>query len=110
MFAAGGAAFRTGNHVAIEMIVDLFPQKVQKIFDILISAVVVIVLLYLFKQSLGFIQIFLKSGRSTPMLDIPYSLIYGIAPVSFVWMIFNYFYALFTGVKSEAKEAIEDNE
>ena len=110
VFAAGGAAFRTGNHVAIEMIVDLFPQKVQKIFDILISAVVVIVLLYLFKQSLGFIQIFLKSGRSTPMLDIPYSLIYGIAPVSFVWMIFNYFYALFTGVKSEAKEAIEDNE
>lgn len=110
VFAAGGAAFRTGNHVAIEMIVDLFPQKVQKIFDILISAVVVVVLLYLFKQSLGFIQIFLKSGRSTPMLDIPYSLIYGIAPVSFVWMIFNYFYALFTGVKSEAKEAIKDNE
>ena len=110
VFAAGGAAFRTGNHVAIEMIVDLFPQKVQKIFDILISAVVFVVLLYLFKQSLGFIQIFLKSGRSTPMLDIPYSLIYGIAPVSFVWMIFNYFYALFTGVKSEAKEAIKDNE
>lgn len=110
VFAAGGAAFRTGNHVAIEMVVDLFPRKVQKVIEALISVVVVIVLAYLFKQSIGFIQIFLKSGRSTPMLDIPYSVIYGIAPVSFLWMIFNYFYALFTGVKSEAKEAIANNE
>ena len=27
VFAAAGAAFRTGNHVAIEMIVDLMPAK-----------------------------------------------------------------------------------
>lgn len=107
VFAAGGAAFRTGNHVAIEMVVDLMPRKAQKFVDVLISAVVVIVLLYLFKQSLGFVQVFLASGRSTPMLDIPYALVYGIAPVSFIWMIFNYFYALYTGVKSEAKEAID---
>ena len=37
VFAAGGAAFRTGNHVAIEMIVDLFPKKVQKVIEWLIS-------------------------------------------------------------------------
>ena len=41
VFAAGGAAFRTGNHVAIEMIVDLFPKKVQKVIEWLISVVVV---------------------------------------------------------------------
>ena len=110
VFAAGGAAFRTGNHVAIEMVVDLLPKKMQKVVEVFISAVVVIVLLYLFKQSLGFIGIFLQSGRSTPMLDIPYALIYGIAPVSFLWMIFNYFYSVYTGVKSEAKEAIANNE
>lgn len=108
VFAAGGAAFRTGNHVAIEMVVDMFPKKVQKIIEWLISVVVVVVLAYLFKQSLGFIQIFLKSGRSTPMLDIPYALIYGIAPVSFVVMIISYFYSIIKGVKSEAKEAIEE--
>ena len=110
VFAAGGAAFRTGNHVAIEMVVDLLPKKMQKVVEVFISAVVVIVLLYLFKQSLGFIGIFLQSGRSTPMLDIPYAVIYGIAPVSFLWMIFNYFYSVYTGVKSEAKEAIANNE
>ncbi|MCI8422143.1 MAG: TRAP transporter small permease [Lawsonibacter sp.] len=107
VFAAGGAAFRTGNHVAIEMVVDMFPKKLQKLIDWLISVVVVLVLAYLFIQSLGFIQIFVKSGRSTPMLDIPYAVIYGIAPVSFVLMIVSYFYSIIKGVKSEAKEAAE---
>lgn len=106
VFAAGGAAFRTGSHVAIEMIVEMFPKKVQKLFDILISVVVVVVIAYLFYQSLGFIQMFLKSGRSTSMLKIPYSLIYGIAPVSYVLMIVSYFYSILAGVKSEAKEAM----
>lgn len=107
VFAAGGAAFRTGNHVAIEMVVDMFPKKLQKLIDWLISVVVILVLAYLFIQSLGFIQIFVKSGRSTPMLDIPYAVIYGIAPVSFVLMIVSYFYSIIKGVKSEAKEAAE---
>lgn len=31
-FAAAGAAFRTGNHVAIEMIVDLMPKKHKKLW------------------------------------------------------------------------------
>ena len=110
VFAAGGAAFRTGNHVAIEMVVDLMPKKMQKIVEILISVVVVAVIGYLFYQSLGFIQMFIKSGRSTSMLKIPYWLIYGIAPVSFILMIISYFYSVLTGVKSEAKEAASENE
>lgn len=108
VFAAGGAAFRTGNHVAIEMIVDMFPKKVQKAFEWCIAAVVCLVLAYLFYQSLGFINIFVKSGRATSMLKIPYTLIYGIAPVSFVVMVVSYIFSLVKGVKSEAKEAIEE--
>ncbi len=107
VFAAAGAAFRYGNHVAIEMIVDLMPEKIQKVFTVFISAVVVAVISYLFIQSIGFIQLFVNSGRTTPMLKIPYAFIYGIAPVSYILMIFNYFYALIKGVKSEAKEAVE---
>ena len=107
VFCAAGSAFRNGNQVAIEMIVDMMPKKLQKVMDVLISVVVVAVIGYIFYQSLGYVSVFLKSGRSTPMLKIPYALIYGIAPVSFISMIFNYFYALFHGVKSEAKEALE---
>ena len=110
VFAGAGAAFRSGNHVAIEMIVDLMPKSMQKIMEILISIVVVVVIGYLFMQSIGFIQVFVKSGRSTSMLKIPYSWVYGIAIVSYFDMIISYFYALFHGVKSEAKEAANSNE
>ncbi len=106
VFGAGGAAFRTGSHVAIEMVVELFPKKVQKIFDILISAIVVAVIGYLFYQSIGFIDMFVKSGRSTSMLKIPYTVIYGMAPISYILMIISYFYSVITGTKSEVKEAI----
>lgn len=107
VYAGAGAAFRAGNQVAIEMIVDLMPKSMQKIMEIFIYIVVLVVLGYLFYQSLGYIEIFTRSGRSTPMLKIPYAVIYGIAPVSFVLMVISYFYALFRGVKSEAKEAVE---
>lgn len=108
VFAAAGAAFRLGNHVAIEMIVDLLPQPVQKVMTVIISIVVVAVLGYLFEKTLGFIDIFLLSGRSTSMLGIPYWLIYGIAIPAYLDMLFSYFYSVWKGVKSEAKEAIGD--
>jgi TRAP-type C4-dicarboxylate transport system permease small subunit len=107
VFAAGGAAFRSGNHVAIEMVVDMLPKKAQKVVSVLISVVVVLTLGYLLVESFGFLSIFVRSGRSTPMLHIPYLYIYGIAPVSFVVMIVSYFYSIIKGVKSEAKEALE---
>lgn len=110
VFAAAGAAFRSGNHVAIEMIVDLMPAKMQKVMEWLISIVVVVVIGYLFIQSIGFIQVFLKSGRSTSMLKIPYSVVYGIAIISYIDMIISYFYSIIKGVKSEAKEAASSNE
>ena len=110
VFAGAGAAFRMGNHVAIEMIVDLMPEKMQKAMNWIISVIVVIVIGFLFKQSLGFIQVFLRSGRSTSMLKIPYAWVYGISIVAYIDMIISYFYSVFKGVKSEAKEAVSSNE
>ena len=107
VFAGAGAAFRNGNHVAIEMVVDMFPKKLQKIIDVLIAIVVIVVLAYLFKQSLGYIKMFVKNGRATPMLKIKYAHIYAIAPISIILMIISYIYSLIAGVKSEAKEAAE---
>lgn len=93
VFTGASVAFRTGGHVAIEMVVDLLPKPIQKVVEVIISAIVVFVLAYLFIQSIGFIKLFLRSGRSTSILGIPYALIYGIAPVSLVSMVFNYFYS-----------------
>ena len=105
-----GVIWRYILHVAIEIIFDLIPKKYQKLINIFISIVVVIVIGFLFLQSIGFISVFIKSGRSTSMLKIPYSVIYGIAILSYIDMIISYFYALFSGVKSEVKEAIGSNE
>lgn len=110
VFAAAGAAFRTGNHVAIEMIVDLMPKKAQKIMTVFISAVVIIVIGYLFFQSIGFIRMFMKSGRTTSILNIPYTGIYGIAILSYIDMIISYFYSIKADIKSEAKEAASSHE
>ena len=54
---------------------------------------------YLFKQSIGFVSVFVKSGRSTSMLKIPYYLMYGIAPVSYGLMIISYFTSKYTKTK-----------
>lgn len=93
VFAGGGAAFRTGSHVAIEMVVEMFPESVQKIIGYLIDLVVFLVIAYLFYNSIGFIQMFLKSGRSTSMLKIPLAAQYVIAPVSYILMVISYFWS-----------------
>ena len=92
VFAAGGAAFRTGSHVAIEMVVEMFPESVQKIISIIIDAIVFAVIAYLLYNSFGFIGMFAKNGRSSSMLKIPMTVQYGIAPVSYTLMIVSYFY------------------
>lgn len=91
VFGAAGIAFRTHNHVAIEIVVDAMPSKVQKVVEYFIDAIVLIVLAYLLYQSVGFVKLFLRSGRSTSMLEIPYWLIYLIAPLSCIDMLVSYF-------------------
>lgn len=103
VFAGGGAAFRAGNHVAIEVLVDVFPAKVQRVIGWFITIVVVAVLAYFFVQSIGYIKMFLRSGRTTSMLKIPYSLIYSIVPISLVNMLASYFYSIIR--RPEAKES-----
>lgn len=109
-FAAAGAAFRSGNHVAIEMIVDLMPEKAQKVMEIMIAVIVVVILGFLFVQTIPYLKIFLESGRSTSMLHIPYIVVYGISLFSYVDMVISFIYSILHGVKSEAKEAAGSDE
>lgn len=94
VFAGGCAAFRLGGHVEVEFIAELLPEKAQKAVLMINSAVVTGVLLYLLVQSWNYLQVFVSSGRTTNILSISYVLIYGIAPVSIILMIVNYFAVL----------------
>ena len=89
-FLMAGVCFRRGGHVAIEIVVDSLPEKAQRVIAILIAAVVYFVLVYFFVSSVKFIQLFIKTGRKTPILQIPYTYVYGVGPVGAVLMMISY--------------------
>jgi TRAP-type C4-dicarboxylate transport system permease small subunit len=103
VFQGGSVAFKTHNHVSIEMVVEQFPLKIQTIIMYLVHILVILILGYLFYQSLGFIALFIRNGRKTSMLNIPMWLFYIIAPISICEMIINY-------INSEYKIAKEFKE
>lgn len=100
VFSAAGATFRYGGHVAIEILVDMLPEKARRVCEVLISVVVVAVVAYFGIKSIAYIQVFLRTGRGTPILKIPYAWIYGIVPVSCVLMLVNWFVVWFQSFKN----------
>ena len=89
-FLAAPAAFRSKSHVAIEIVVDALPRSMRRAAEVLIALVVYAVLIYFFFRSRNFIAVMVKTSRKTPILMIPYSWIYSVAPVSIVLMLVSY--------------------
>ena len=81
VFLTGGAAFRKGSHIAVELLVDAMPEKLRRATEWLIRIVVVAILVYLTIQSIGYVQLFYGNGRLSPVLRIPQWLIYLVAPI-----------------------------
>ncbi len=90
VFAAGGAAYRTRNHSAIDMLYNIFPLKAQKVINAFIAITVACVLSYLCYTSFEYIQLFVRTGRETSVLHVSYVLIYAIVPVSCILQVLNY--------------------
>ncbi len=92
VYMGASVGFRTGSHVAIEMLVEALPQKFQKFISYVIDIIVLFVLVFLLVKSQAYIaQVFGRSGRSTPILRIPYTYLYGVAPYGCALMIVSYF-------------------
>ncbi|GAB3815887.1 hypothetical protein GCM10028820_14220 [Tessaracoccus terricola] len=89
-FLAAAMGFRYKAHVAIEIIIDLLPARAQAVAEVVIGIIVYALLGFLFYSCLAYLQNFVTSGRSTPILRIPYYLIYGVAPVACVLMAISY--------------------
>lgn len=92
-FLGGGAAFRYGSHVAVEMVVDLFPKNIQKIIEFIDIVIVVLVLCYLCYLSGDIIKLMLKIHKSTNILGVPFWFINGVLPVSCISMLVSALYA-----------------
>ena len=110
VFVAGGAAFRTGNHAAIEIFYELFPKIGKKVLNIMIGIVVVATLGFLCYTSVQYLQLFIQTGRTTPVLHIPYIWIYAIIPVSCILQILNYFIVNVFGYEDEIEKLVDDEE
>lgn len=90
VFFAGGAAFRTGNHVAIDMVVNLFPPKLRRVVDWVVTVLALLVLGYLVYYSCQFVLQLHSTGRTTNILKIHYWRIYMCVPVSSVLIAVNF--------------------
>lgn len=91
-FLAASVAFHTRSHVAIEILVDMFPKRLQQVVEVFIFLVMWGIMGYFFFRSIDFINVIASTSRKTPILKIPYAWIYGVAPVSIVLMMISYTY------------------
>jgi TRAP-type C4-dicarboxylate transport system permease small subunit len=104
VFLASCAAFHEKAHVAIEMVVDLFPEGVKRVINVLIGIAVVVILAFVIKTSMAYLDVFVRSGRTTPILKLPYTMVYGIAPVTCVLMVLEYFH----GILDDSKDGKDE--
>ena len=96
VFFGAGAGFRTGSHIAIDFLVDLFPWKVQKFITVIIYSVSVVVMIYFFIQSSAFVRQMFITKRITDILRIPFYLIYSAFPIGCALIIVNYTLVTYT--------------
>lgn len=111
-FLAAAMGFRYRAHVAIEILVDMLPARAHAIASVIIGVIVYLVLAFLFYSSLSYLQNFVSSGRSTPILRIPYFLVYGVAPLACVLMVISYtttaFVPALKGLRGGRQDAVAD--
>ena len=107
IFFGASAAFRYSNHIAIDMIVDMFPKNIQKIIEVLIA---ISVLFFMLINGKNLVLQFIKTNRSTNILHIPSQYIYSAIPLGCFLMIINYIIAEIKIIFGKDLVGIEEEE
>jgi TRAP-type C4-dicarboxylate transport system permease small subunit len=90
VFFGASAAFRTGSHVAIDVLVDFFPKSIKKIVEVFAYLLVMAVLLYLLIHGTSLINQLASTGRTTNILKVNYSVVYSALPIGCVLMMISH--------------------
>ena len=104
----GSAAFRTGNQICVDMVLGLLPKKVQKVVNVCIYVICVVVLLFMMKQGISYIMQLAKTNRVTETLHISRALIYSCMPISCALMVCNLTYATIKDFKEGKEEKVNE--
>ena len=104
VFFGAGAGFRTGSHVAIDFVVDLFPLAVRKVIAFIIFLISLVIMIYFSIQGYAFVRQMYVTQRYTPILLIPYYLIYAGFPLCCVLVTINNTIYTVRQMKSSGKE------
>ena len=109
-FLGGSAAFRTGGHIAVEILVDSLPKKIGGFIEKIGVLIQLVILGYLFSQELAYYNQLVSTNKVTNLLRIPFAYAYLVVPVGGALMILSmlfYTYKIYFGKKNEKKEEIE---
>ena len=90
VFWGASAAFRTHNHIVIEILVDALPQKLQDVIRAVVDVVTFCMLgLLIYVETSRVLQL-IASGRSTSILKIPQAYNYAGVVLACVFMLINF--------------------
>jgi len=106
VFLAGGAAFRAGSHVAVDVLVERFPARLRRVVEYGVGVVVLLVLGYYVVQGSRLVLDLAEVSRSTNVLGIPAALVYSAVPVGAALMIISYFVTVFYGLAQDRDEEV----
>ena len=87
-FLGVGIAFRSGSHVAIELLVERLSPAAARRIEIGGYAVSMLVFLFFLYYSGVIVDKMIEMERTTNILHIPYGAIYGVVPVGVLLMMY----------------------
>lgn len=88
IFFGGSVAFRTGNHVGIDIVAERLGPRARRVLDIMVYIITMLVLIYILKGSGELAQSVTK--KVTPYLKISYWVIDAATPIGCVLMMLQY--------------------
>ena len=89
VFLGGSAAFRTGSHIAIEILVDALPKKIGALIERVDVLLQLLILVYLFMQEMTYYLQLAGTTKRTDVLRLPYEVAYIAVPIGGVLMIIS---------------------
>lgn len=113
VFLGGSAAFRSGSHIAIEILVDALPKKIGRFierFDVLLE---LLILGYLFMQEMSYYLQLAGTTKRTDVLRLSYDMAYIAVPIGGALMIVSMLfgaYQQFIAHKAPAAEEEKEGE